>query len=589
MPLCVIGLLVLARLVTDVGQPLFADDIWWHVALGRSFLENSGFPALEPLLFTSTTHAQFYHEWLFQLVVASADQSGGMALLRALQVVLVFVLLQQIFMFARLQGLGRVLAIAIAAATIFFALQRLVQFRPHLFSMIFFYAALNLYCVPALSLRRAAMLFTIVVLWANSHATVMLLFPFLIVYLIIDGRHFKIRSKAHLGGLAAALAAVALNPEAQRMYYFYFIHDRNNALVRIVDEWGKLSVKPDEFGGLPWSSAWVLAGCALVGIAILSLALSNLRRRTPTEQPALVDLHLLVWGVLAIIASAWAVRFLWLMPLALVAIACGWRAAMRSSYVRLVIATVTLGLVFIQQTSASSAGYRYQITRESVPIWASAQAVQRKFQPHAIRAIASSGYAGNLYTPYNLGGYASYILQPRVKVFFNGRYDSYSRQVYDDSFHMLRGGRALNEVVDRYAIDSFLLLLHPDSYKLIYTLELLGWCEGFHDESAIWLIAPEFVRHADHGGCAGIGRLGSASEFAELSTTPAEGIIEAVRHHRLWQATAIATAALPGELSANIRGALTGLCALHRGLAAELGVEASVDALKLCRISTEVP
>jgi len=78
---------IAVRLVLDFGQPLFTDDIWWHLALGRVFLELGALPHAEPLLFTSQEHVQFYQEWMFELVVAALDRFGGQGLLRATHVI----------------------------------------------------------------------------------------------------------------------------------------------------------------------------------------------------------------------------------------------------------------------------------------------------------------------------------------------------------------------------------------------------------------------------------------------------------------------------------------------------------------------
>ncbi len=605
-------LCVLARLLVDIGQPLFADDIWWHVALGRNFTTFGGFPATEPLLFTSAGHPQFYHEWLFQLCVAAIDAAGGMALLRAMQVALVMLLLQQIYLFARIQGLARTLALAVALAAIFFAFQRLMQFRPHLFSMVFFYAALNVYCVPVLNWRRVALLCVVVVLWANSHSTVMLLFPFLAVYLLLDGGHLGLRSRTHALGFLAALATVAINPQGLRLYVFYFIHDQNNALVRIVDEWGKITAIPTGVDNiLPWSSSLLLCGFAAAVIATLAIAISYMRRGLAFHRLDERDLHLFIWAVMALVASAIAARFLWLMPLVLLMLVRVSVPAAWSRNTRVLFVLASSLLVFVHQTSAGTVGYRYQLSADTgaasevalspgrlsptwlnraiansgyiraVLAWFEPHGLQGKFQPLAMRSIANSGYRGQLFTPYHLGGFASYVLPKGVKVFYNGRYDGYSKQVYDDSFRLYRGGADTADVIARYDIDGFLLLLSRDSYKLVYTLGQLGWCEGYHDSAAIWLVAPELLAATDSSACPPLG--GPASVPAEVAREQSQAaIVEAVRHHRLSETLGLVNQHAAADLPQDLRAALGELCTVHRELSGEVNREMSSDAQLLC-------
>ena len=104
-----VGAIIVAalRVVIDIGQPLFADDIWWHVALGRVILAHGALPSAEPLLFTSAGHPQFYQEWLFEVVAGVLDASGGTPALRIAQVVLVGAIMQQVYAFARRREIGR--------------------------------------------------------------------------------------------------------------------------------------------------------------------------------------------------------------------------------------------------------------------------------------------------------------------------------------------------------------------------------------------------------------------------------------------------------------------------------------------------
>ena len=264
-------LAVSLRAVIDIGQPLFADDIWWHIALGRVFLDTAHLPVIDPLLFTNAGHPQFYQEWLFQVLVAALDAGAGLGGLRLLQVVLVGAVLHQIYVFARSQGLGSTLAIAVALCLLLFAFQRIVQLRPHLLTMLCFYSTLNLYCVREMTLRRATILMLVVIIWTNVHATVLIVFPFLIVYLaIVDGR-VSLRSRNHLRVFGVALGAVMLNPQGWRVYFFYFIHDANNALTHVVDEWGRLFLVPRGFEYvLPWSSTLIISAYCAVTCAVLS-------------------------------------------------------------------------------------------------------------------------------------------------------------------------------------------------------------------------------------------------------------------------------------------------------------------------------
>ena len=44
------GLILIA-----VGQPIFTDDIWWHLSLGAAYLRDGPWLEADPLLFTALT------------------------------------------------------------------------------------------------------------------------------------------------------------------------------------------------------------------------------------------------------------------------------------------------------------------------------------------------------------------------------------------------------------------------------------------------------------------------------------------------------------------------------------------------------
>ena len=563
-----VGLAALAlRIGIDVGQPLLADDIWWHVALGRVFLAAGRLPTIEPLLFTSAGHPQFYHEWLFQLAAAELEQWGGMLALRLTQGVLTAAIVQQVYAFARSQGLDRRLALVAALTLPLFAYQRLVQLRPELVSILGFYALLNLYCVPRLTRARVALLLALLVLWANAHATVLIVFPFLAAYLVAGGAELAVRSRRHLWTLVAAVLAPTLNPQAARIYYFYLLHDDNNPLVRVVDEWGRIFVIPRGFAHvLPWSSPLVLWCFGLVTLAIVLLALRRLYR-SRGERPPASEPYRLLWAALALCAAAFGVRFLWLLPVAVVTLLHAGGQALAPAGRRCTLVLGCVAVLIAHLAGPDTRGYRYPLNSEALAGWTSPSAVQRKFLPEAIAAIAASRYSGNLYAPYGISGYASYVLHPRVRLFLNGRYDSYSRAVYDDHFRALAGGRTLQAIIERYGIDAFLVPLSDDYYALVYSLAVMGWCEGYRDDTALWLIAPT-------AGAACPAQLSVGGDLTELPTARADvgaALRHALTHQRYAEAARIAgmAAAPPARVSH------TGLCALHARLEGELGAVAA--------------
>lgn len=569
----VTGVLVVAliftvlRVVIDVGQPLFSDDIWWHVALGRVMLAHGALPGVEPLLFTSAGQPQFYQEWLFEVVAGVLDAWGGTPTLRVAQVLLVGAILQQVYARARRHHLDRALALVVVAGLLMFAYQRFVQLRPHLCSMLFFYGALNIYCVPRLSWWRSVLLLAVVVVWTNMHATILLLFPFLTVYLLDGGGRLALRSRAHAWTLLGALLAASINPQGARVLWFYFIHDSNNALVRVVDEWGRIFVIPKGSENiLPWSSSLLLVSFALVALSVIALALRVVRDGSGGAARRVTTCELL-WAAMAVMAAALAVRFLWLMPLALIALLRGTGTAQLSHARQRGVLLAAVAVLMWHLYGGGVNGYGYPLDADTLRVWSTRNAVQGKYLPRAMLALYASDYAGHLYAPYSISGFASYMLYPRVRLFLNGRYDSYPRAVFEDYWRVFAGGRTLLEIVRRYGIDGFLLPAADNNRRLVHTLQLMGWCMAYQDDTGLWLRAPRA-----NGTCAADGATLDGPIAAAIDAGDYQNALsQALRYQRYVLAARIVAEPAAAKVVAPLRAGLNGLCREHGALAAELG------------------
>lgn len=564
--LAAFGAIVALRVLLDLAQPLLADDTWWHIALGRVFLAEQGLPASDPLLFTSAGHAQHYQEWLFEVLVALVERAGGLPALRALELLLGAAVLQQVYRFGRHQGFAPSVALALVASLVLFSYQRLLQLRPELLAMLAFFALLNLYCVPRLGVARAAAVFVLVVLWTNVHATVLIVFPFMLAWQLVHAR----RERAHILTLLAAFAAVALNPQGLRQYVFYFIHDANSPLARVVDEWGALFVAPKGYSGvLPWSAPLLLAAYVGVLLAVLLVAMATLRGRGSAEP------HRILWAALALAAAAIAVRFLWLMPLALAAVLP--TAAQPATRYGRALALAALLLVAVHLFGGDTRGYGYPLRGDALAGWLAPRALNTKLMPAAVEAIEASSFDGRLLAPYELGGYLSYALHPRVRVYFNGRYDSYPRAVYDDYFAMLTGGAAAAAHLRKHAVDAALLPADDVHYRLLYTLRRLGWCDAYQDAQAVWLLAP-----AVQGGKVTCDARGAQTVDALIAARLAAGdafsaLNFALHHQRYTRVLAMLADAHQAAQVRRAAASIAGMCALNARLVRGLSASPTPD------------
>ena len=80
--------IVVGALLVSAGQPLFAEDTWWHLAMGRAYLAQGPWLEVDPLLFTAQGPPA-PASWLAALFLHVVESWAGFHALRLLHVTLV--------------------------------------------------------------------------------------------------------------------------------------------------------------------------------------------------------------------------------------------------------------------------------------------------------------------------------------------------------------------------------------------------------------------------------------------------------------------------------------------------------------------
>ena len=229
---CLLALACL--LLYSTGRPLFTDDLWWHLALGRAYLSEGPWLTSDPLLFAAAGPPA-PAAWLFDALLAGILDTLGLNALRGFHVVFVVGLLAVAWRCFRGAGATRALAGTCTAAFVVLAAYRVFQLRPELATML---ATLALYALLLASsrppsFRRIALAGLLCALWANLHAG-FLLAPILlsaallavVVTLPLQAPARRAVQARRAGRLSIALAVVVcatlLNPEGPDAHLAYF-------------------------------------------------------------------------------------------------------------------------------------------------------------------------------------------------------------------------------------------------------------------------------------------------------------------------------------------------------------------------------
>ena len=473
------SLSLVVLVLVAVGQPIWTDDLWWHLALGRAYESHGALLAADPLLF-GAVGPPLPASWLADVFFFEVERTLGFAGLRGLHVALVLGILALSWRLLRVAA-GRAWVASLGTA-IFAAVcaYRLVQLRPHLFTIL---AALLLYALAfegrrPLSRARIVLVAALLGLWANFHGG-FVLGPILlacgwaglVAAAVLESGDSKSAARGRLLPLATALVlgllATFVSPAGLDAHLAFADAGSETAeLVRVADEWRAFPWASLPASNLPptpltWAVVW---GLFLATAAIATGWLRGLRGRGHGSRSLRVDPALLALSVASLVAIGLSVRFVFLgiFPALLCADAArqfsgsgervrgDWRAAFAAAAVACAAVPSFLAL---GDWSMVSGGLRTSSQ------YALAYPSARYFG-HAVAWLGAVGARGHLFADYSLSGYLGYRLAPGVKTTLNGTLNVPARTL--DAARALRTRRGLEasesfeERLDRQQIDFFL-------------------------------------------------------------------------------------------------------------------------------------
>ena len=311
-----------------VGQPIYANDTWIHLALGEAFAAIGPWLATDPHLFTAQGPPA-PSSWLAALALFEIQDRFGLQALRIVHAVSVASILSLAWYVLRKLSRSSEMASALLVGFVTLATYRLVQLRPDLFSIAAVLTLYPLVWAPAHGPSRRALLGAagLSLVWANVHPA-FLLGPLLVLGTSfaawIDSRwsrseSFGARAALRARRLAAAgsamLAASTINPQGLRAHAAYFAAGGDTSgLAMVSDEWGRTNLLSWPVPTLPPTiAAWLVVWLCVAGLGVCAvLALGSRDVDAGAELPPHKDRVLIALAGAGIAASIAATRFLWL-------------------------------------------------------------------------------------------------------------------------------------------------------------------------------------------------------------------------------------------------------------------------------------
>lgn len=520
----VLAATVLATIVL-VGQPVYANDSWIHLALGRAFLSMGPWLEADPFLFAAPGPPA-PSAWLASSCLFLVQDTLGFMGLRVLHVLIVAGLLALVFAISRRATGSGVWAALVTTGFVALSTFRLVQLRPELFSI---GASLLLFAILAggedrgPGLRGILAIGLLTAVWANLHAA------FVLAPILLGGSAIAIsalsfwpdrakavidRARARRMGAAACAATLAglVNPQGVAAYgVFAAAGGETLALQSVVDEWA-----PTDPFALPapllpptWAS-WLIFWLCLVSVATALVRLLRVRASAAREEavPDPVDPLLLAWAAAGLFAAMFAARFLWLCVFALILL--GQLVVARRRRSPLWRGTIALGMLVIAglhfivgDWPLVSRALRRDFASYAEPYRAA------KYFGHAMWFLADTRVEGRIFNDYPLGGFMSFWHWPRLSMSSSGTLNVERSAMKDflaiESHGLPHASVDVSALLDAYEIDLFLgtgLPVQPTSARPISTTvrhleDHPDWILVFRSlRSAVYLRRPTGVRQA---------------------------------------------------------------------------------------------
>ncbi len=482
----VVAILFVALFAMAVRVPVDTDT-WWHLAAGRETLKNGRI--LQTDLFSHTRYGSHWinHSWLSQVMLYwlfDRFSYAGLGLWMAAVVTAAFALV-----YLQMEGdpFTRAFILVLAAATsavVWIA-------RPQLLSFLLTAAvAYILYLFKWRRVNRLWLLPPVFVLWVNLHAGYALGFMVLAAFIagemlnrllaliapaqdpILDWRGIGLV----IGMAALSALLLVINPNTTRMWTYYLDTVRIGVLQDFIQEWRSPDFHPLYTHPFIWLLLTTLAAMGLSG------------RRVDGSDLALVGMFAYAsllagrnFGPFALVAAPALSRHVTpiLRRLGVALRGHGIRLfstpppshpSTRRGMVNLLLLVLIVALAVIKAHIPLTAAFNEQEQRKGLPVG-------------AVEWIRRHHPAGEMFNPYNWGGYLIWALWPDYRVFVDGRTDLYGDALLRQYLEVQLGRPGFQDVLAEHRIN--LVLTYPDD-GLSLQLACSGeWQEVYRDGVAV--------------------------------------------------------------------------------------------------------
>jgi hypothetical protein len=449
-------------------KSLLADaDVGWHIRTGEYILDHHAVPRTDLYSFSKPDAPWYAWEWLSDVIDAALFRAGGLK--GVVLVAGVMIVLFGTILIRRMIWRGSHLFVAVIVAMLGVGCSSIHYLaRPHVFTMVLL--SIAMWMIEA-DLKQSSnyiwLLVPMTVVWTNLHGGFLVLIAVLAI--------------AAVGGLsrryalltAACTAASLVNPYGYRLHQHVLEYLRSDWIKRIVQEFQSPSFRNENMmqfevlliGGLVAAGFLFRKRRIIEGLWILFFAHEALssQRHVPifviVAAPVIAEEVSQWWG-------DWTAKAGKTSPLAIInQMSADFVAGFRRTSLWPV--TVVIALIFIGRPIA----WPKDFPEETFPV--------KIVHAHESEIFASRTLTTDQWADYLI------FLNPRYKVFVDGRSDFYGPEIGDQFLHLIAGQSDWKQTMEKYG---FTLVLLPKETALVQLLQTQPeWLVSDRDDKNMFL------------------------------------------------------------------------------------------------------
>jgi hypothetical protein len=439
---------------------MFDSDTLWHIKAGEWILSHRTYPTSDTFSWTVPGAPWTAHEWLFELALGMVSKIhlAGIAVFSALIII------------AGLYFLWKLINLLVDSGTtsMFFYLLALGLLspgwsaRPQLVGYTLF--IISLYILYRAKERPAMLWYlpAIILLWANSHASVILglaiigleaVLAFAPAFETGNIKHVPGHKKTLVYVFVSCIAASLINPHGFNLWLFSF----------------KLSLDPAYKNIQEWQPSTALIDTSMIFLFITMVVLFLAFRKNKA------DLSIYILSLITLLGTMTSSRhFIYFVIVWVIFLA---QLAGRLEFSKRIISV--MGIIFaaifvIKLFTMNWQGFEPRALAEKAE-W-------------PVRAVdwLEENDAERIFNSYNWGGY---LIYREIPVFIDGRADMYhmagtENDVFMDYLGFYNFKLPPEDILQKYDVNYILL---PSEAWQVHYLEKCGWSEAYGDDMAVVL------------------------------------------------------------------------------------------------------